>query len=231
MQVKILEHTTKPLQISYTAARTCYSEHSPIKLHRVNEASRAKRLALIDAVVKMGHHSILEHINISFGIENVSRVLSHQLVRHRVGVVFSQQSQRYVKFGNSFNYVVPPAIKEDGETLDVFNDMMKRIANMYTFLVEGRNIKPEDARFVIPSACCTNITMTVNARELIEMCKLRLCNKAQWEIREMYNCIITCMSKNKELEFIAKYLMPKCEWLSWCPEGKRTCGRKPTAKE
>jgi thymidylate synthase (FAD) len=173
----------------------------------------------------MGHHSVLEHVNMTFGLEGMSRACSHQLVRHRIAS-YSQQSQRYVKFNkhNTLDYVLPKSIKEESVMEDSFHDFMKHVSGFYNFLIT-HSIPAEDARFVLPNACCTNIIMTVNARELIEMCKVRLCTTAQWEIREMFDMIKATIKSNRHLSFLYTYLNPKCDWIKFCPEGDRCCGR------
>lgn len=183
---------------------------------------------LVDSIVKMGHHSVLEHVNITFAIDKISRACSHQLVRHRIAS-YSQQSQRYVKY-DKIDYVVPASIKEGTIMEENFREFMEHVNLFYKFLVE-HSIPEEDARFALPNACCTNITMTVNARELIEMCKVRLCSTSQWEIKKLFNMIRTCISAHKELNFIEPYLMAKCDWIKFCPEGKRSCGKHQTAKD
>jgi thymidylate synthase (FAD) len=85
----------------YTACRTCYSELEPQEIFRravAGEVDPAKQQKLIQGVIESGHGSSIEHIVFTFGISGVSRTLSHQLVRHRAGVAFDQQSQRYVTF-------------------------------------------------------------------------------------------------------------------------------------
>lgn len=172
----------------------------------------------------MGHHSVLEHVNVTFGLEGMSRSCSHQLVRHRIAS-YSQQSQRYVKFKDgSIDYVLPKSIEKGTAVEKDFIEFMKQAADFYQFLINS-GLPSEDARFVLPNACCTNITMTVNARELIEMCKLRMCVTAQWEIREMFWTIKCLIKSNKHLSFLHPYLSPKCDWLDFCPEGSRCCGR------
>lgn len=182
-------------------------------------------MALIDAVINMGHHSVLEHVNMTFGLEGMSRACSHQLVRHRIAS-YSQQSQRYVKFnkGKIIDYVLPKSIKKESIVDDSFKEFMAHASDFYRFLIE-HNVPAEDARFVLPNAACTNITMTVNARELIEMCKVRLCTTAQWEIREMFGSIRSLIQSHRHLSFLYPYLKPKCDWIKFCPEGDRSCGR------
>ena len=87
--------------IIYTACRTCYSEEAPEEIFAQSvdgDFDPAKMQKLIASVIESGHGSTIEHIVFTFAITGVSRTLSHQLVRHRAGVAFDQQSQRYVKF-------------------------------------------------------------------------------------------------------------------------------------
>src|SRR3954454_20060202 len=85
----------------YTACRTCYSELTPEDIFdraTTGRIEQAKMQKLISGVIESGHGSTIEHVVFRFGISGVSRTLSHQLVRHRAGVAFDQQSQRYVTF-------------------------------------------------------------------------------------------------------------------------------------
>ena len=100
----------------YTACRTCYSELEPQEIFRravAGEVDPAKQQKLIQGVIESGHGSTIEHIVFTFGISGVSRTLSHQLVRHRAGVAFDQQSQRYVTFKGASTML--PASIEDAE--------------------------------------------------------------------------------------------------------------------
>ncbi len=74
-------------------------------------------------LMSFGHQSPIEHVSFTFAIEGVSRVLTHQLVRHRIAS-FSQQSQRYVKL-EQFEYIIPPAIANNPEALAIFKDAME----------------------------------------------------------------------------------------------------------
>ena len=210
----------------YTAARTCYSKYAPDKIH----SKKIPNINLVNSVIQMGHHSVLEHVSMTFAISGISRACSHQLVRHRIAS-YSQQSQRYVEFKNGvIDYVVPASIKKGSVLETTFAEYLATATDFYQFLLKN-SVTAEDARFVLPNACSTNIVMTVNARELIEMCKVRLCSTAQWEIRGMFNLIRKSVKSNKELKFIAKYLLPKCDWLKFCNEGKRSCGKYPTTED
>jgi len=178
---------------------------------------------LIESIINMGHHSVLEHVSVTFGVDEISRVASHQLVRHRVGISFSQQSQRYVEY-NNVGYVTPRTIKSCMPAFEDYVAFVNGAIDFYKALTTS-GIPAEDARYVLPSCIGTNITMTINARELIEICKLRLCKTAQKEIRDLLEMVKVCIANNKELSFLSKYLTPKCDWLKHCPEGKRSCGK------
>ena len=86
----------------------------------------------------------------------------------------------------------------------------------------------EDARNFLPNATKTNITMSVNFRELIHICNLRLCSRAQKEIRDLCNLFKQNIYQVEPL--LCTYLVPSCESLGVCVEA-HSCGRKPLLKE
>ena len=143
---------------------------------------------LISGVIESGHGSTIEHVVFTFGISGVSRTLSHQLVRHRAGVAFDQQSQRYVTFKGA-STMLPASIEDaDPDLRDRYQEQVAGSMDLYGELV-GAGIPGEDARFVFPNATRTNLVMTTNLRALIHMSGLRLCTMAQWEIRRLFQLI------------------------------------------
>ena len=93
----------------YTACRTCYSELAPDDIFERAVDGRItpeKQRELIGRVIESGHGSTIEHVVFTFAITGVSRTLSHQLVRHRAGVAFDQQSQRYVSYKKGATTIV-----------------------------------------------------------------------------------------------------------------------------
>lgn len=224
MKIKLISTTPNLLDILYTSTRTCYNAGSPIDMfNEVGDIPPDKKLKLINGCIKSGHDSILEHSQFTFAIEGVSRALTHQLVRHR-HCSFSQQSQRYVNLENTFNYVTPKALQDEGDLQDYFTECMQQAYESYTELI-NKGVKPEDARAVLPNACCTNMVITLNLRSLIHLCNERLCTRAQLEIRQL----VQLMVKEVLVEngWLKPYLQPKCESLGYCPEYKG-CGRKPS---
>lgn len=174
MKVSLVEYTPNPDRTAAFAARVCYSSSiENIEL----DAEKIKNI--LKRVIKSGHHSVLEHVSFTFLIEGISRVATHQLVRHRIAS-YSQQSHRYTKIKRE-SFVVPPSIEERAKEL--FDKYIDEALSVYEKLIE-LGVKKEDARFIIPQAVSSNIVVTMNARELLHFFTLRTCVRAQWEIRE-----------------------------------------------
>ena len=142
--------------------------------------------------INSGHLGILEHIYFTFLINDVSRSLTLQLVRHRIAS-YAQQSQRYCKINTDAMWYITPSSynvtdKYGASFILRYVKLMQDIAEFYNDAVDC-GIPKEDARYVLPNSCHTTIVCSMNARSFIEQCKLRLCSRAQWEIRELYHLI------------------------------------------
>ena len=202
----------------YTACRTCYSELEPDEIFRRavdGQVDPAKQQKLISGVIESGHGSTIEHVVFTFGISGVSRTLSHQLVRHRAGVAFDQQSQRYVTFKGA-STMLPASIEDaDDDVRSAYEAAIDGSMSLYGDLV-GAGIPAEDARFVFPNATRTNLVMTTNLRALIHMSGLRLCTMAQWEIRRLFQLIRHEIFQVSP--FLGSFLAPKCVPLGYCDE-------------
>lgn len=218
--VRLISRPENMLKTIYTACRTCYSADTPFNIYNGAD-DEEKMLKLIERVVGSGHYSTIEHVQVTFAISNVSRACTHQLVRHR-HMSFSQKSQRYVKEKGQFDYLIPPTIEANEELKTKFIDFMGEISQKYTEFVDA-GIPAEDARAVLPNACSTSIVASLNLRELIHIANLRLCTRAQYEIRMMVKAM--CEELVKVEPWLKPYLVPKCERLGYCDEDK-SCGRK-----
>lgn len=223
--VKLISKPKDMLRTVYTACRTCYSADTPINIYE-SATDEEKMLKLIKNVVASGHHSTIEHIQISFAISNVSRACTHQLVRHRL-MSFSQKSQRYVQEKGQFDYIIPPTIDKNPELREKFISFMSEISGKYQEFVEA-GIPAEDARFVLPNATSSSLVASLNLRELIHLAQLRLCTRAQYEIRMLVKAM--CEEITTYEPWLKEYLVPKCEFLGFCDEHK-SCGRKITKSE
>ena len=223
-QVRLISKPENMLKTIYTACRTCYSADSPLNIYDCESAQdEEKMLKLISRVISSGHYSTIEHIQISFAINNISRACSHQLVRHR-HMSFSQKSQRYVKEKGQFDYLTPETIEKNEELNKKFDEFMSKVSEFYLELTEA-GIPAEDARAVLPNAASTSMVASLNLREMIHLANLRLCTRAQKEIRILVKRM--CDELIKEEPWLKDYLVPKCERFGFCDEDK-SCGRKPT---
>jgi len=225
LNVVLLRHTPEPEEVVAMAAKLCYS---PSGVEELKEKIEAKdQAAFVEKLASIGHLSPIEHVSFSFGIEGISRACSHQLVRHRVAS-YSQQSQRYVK-EEQFDYVIPPSIKQDPALTREFEKFMAEAQENYTKVLkrlEELGYKGEagqqDARYLLPNAAETKIVVTMNARELLHFFRVRCCNRAQWEIREMAERMLAHVKRVAPTIFAKSG--PGCLYVP-CPEGKMTCGK------
>jgi thymidylate synthase (FAD) len=218
MQVKLIRYTPDPDKTVAMSAHLCYS---PIGAAEIEENLTDDKVAgLVKMLGRMGHTSTFEHVYFTFAIEGVSRVLTHQLVRHRIAS-YSQQSQRYVKEHN-FERIVPPTIAANPEIKAKFEGLCDEIQKLYNEMTDA-GIPAEDARYILPNATETKIVVTMNARSLLHFFELRCCNRAQWEIRELANKMLEEVRKVAPVIFAKAG--PTCVTQRVCHEGKMSCGR------
>jgi thymidylate synthase (FAD) len=220
MKVKLIRHTPEPEKLVAIAARLCYSPVGVEDLEEKLDLEAAQKL--VRFVIKSGHLSTTEHVYFTFGIEGISRVLSHQLVRHRIAS-FNQQSQRYVKFNENYEYIVPDSIKQNKKINEKYKSFISDIHEFYEEMLNN-GIEAEDARYILPNSSETKMIVTMNARELLHFFTVRCCNRAQTEIRDL----ATLMLKNvkKAAPAVFEKAGPNCLRVS-CPEGKYSCGNPP----
>ena len=199
MNVTLVQATPNPVETISEIASICY------------DSNPKNPMALVKHLYNNGHHSVFEHIYFTFKIEDISRACSHQLVRHR-HCSFTQRSQRYCS-EDGFDVVMPKSfstVYKDGWYAD-FSDI---IHGGYKDL-QDLGIPNEDARYILPNACCTSLYLSCNLRELIHMANERLCSRAQWEIRHLV-CEM-CKLVDPQLHFM---LVPKCK------SGRIICNEK-----
>ncbi len=216
MKVVLLSYTKDAERLCAAAGHSCYSRKPASEL--LETLPDEKLSGVIDSVMDSGHHSVIEHASFTFSIEGASRSLTHQLVRHRLAS-YSQQSQRYVSLKEP-SYVIPETVKGDKELEKEFREAMESAWKVYRKLAE--KVPIEDARYVLPNACTTNIVVTMNARELWHFFTLRCCNRAQTEIRMVADEMLR-QAKNATPKLF-KNAGPPCV-RGKCPEGKMSCGK------
>ena len=151
-------------------------------------------------------------------------------------VVKNMQSFRYVD-KNDFTYAIPHNIQNNPKALELYKECMDYLniirKELRDILVEESGVEVhkavEDANFVLPRATNGKLSIGFTPEALIRFMQKRLCVRAQDEIREV------AIEMKKAVEEInpkfAKELMPHCQYLLWCPEGDKSCGRYPTREE
>lgn len=179
MTIKLLANTPNPEELIARCASTCYDSVP-------KELDKARKM--IAAIIKSGHESCIEHATATFEIDGVSRVVTHELVRHRIGFSYSQRSQRYVNEKEP-SYVVPEEIENNASANQLYKQFMDNAWKAYREL-QNLGLKNEIARYVLPNACCTKICVTADFRAWRNFLKLRLSKRAQHEIRDMANLIL-----------------------------------------
>lgn len=232
MKVSMIAHTENGENVVVAAAKVCYSSKTLDEI--VAEAiSNDVEESYIGGLVDRGHESPLEHLSFTFAVEGISRACLAQLTRHRIAS-YSVRSQRYVK-SEDFEYITPPDIKADESLCKAYDKCMENAFEEYLYMTSKLETKYkadglsdrqaekkaiEDARFLFPNATSTQLVMTMNARSLLNFFKLRCCNHAQWEIRDLaWEMLKQCKEVAPN---IFKNAGPSCV-RGGCPEGKFSC--------
>ena len=191
MKVTLVQATPDPIQTIAMIASICY------------DSNPSDPMKLVEHCYKNGHLSVMEHIYFTFKVEGISRACSHQLVRHRY-CSFTQRSQRYCS-EDGFKVILPPSIEKNYSSECDYDHIVRDIDETYAEL-QNSGIPNEDARYILPNACETSLYLSCNLRELIHMSNERLCRRAQWEIRELVQQMVSLV--DPALHFM---LVPKCE--------------------
>lgn len=240
-KVTLLCHTPDPERVAAAAAKLCYSAQGIDGL--LEDLTLEKTEQFLRMLTEIGHESPVEHVSFTFALEGVSRSLLAQITRHRIAS-YSVQSQRYVRL-NDFEYVVPPEIERRPQAKAAFENAMAHAAESYeqlarllmaehvrTLTAQGvgeaqakrtaEKMAIEDARFVLPNACQTRMVVTMNARSLMNFFRHRCCTRAQWEIRQVADEMLSLVKQVAPTLFALAG--PPCV-AGPCPEGKMSCGR------
>jgi thymidylate synthase ThyX len=204
--------------VCYVVSLSCKKRNNRPIVKRNKHLSIESYRGMVYCLEVPGHLLFVRRNGITMWCGNCT----HQLVRHRMAS-FSQQSQRYVDMKDA-DYIVPASIAADPELEARYRALMDSIWNEYRAL--SKKVPVEDARYVLPNACSTNITVTMNARELWHFFELRTCNRSQSEIREVADEMLRLAREASP--FIFKNAGPPCISQGKCPEGKMSCGKPRT---
>lgn len=179
-----------------------------------------------------GHFSGSRSRYIEIDVSNVPRALVDQIIRREQGCVKNVESGRYVDFSN-FDYYTSPLIAKNPKAKEIYDAHMEVTRKVYSELVNILNEEGitgerafEAARGVSPMNYRTGMVIGLTIEALIGLCHDRLCTRTQEHSRYLIKMI-----RDAVVELVPEldeYLVVKCDYLQWCPEGKKCCGRKPT---
>ena len=206
MKIELLNHPNEKL--AEIAIKMCRGKKRVSLSESVNED-------LIRRVVDSGHESVAEHVNFTFRITGLSRVTSHQFVRHRIAS-YSQESQRYsdpLEVKDKYWAVIPDSIQENPEAKKLAIDFLEESIKVRKKMDE-LGIMLEDSRYFLPNATKTAMIVTMNARTLWNFFNFRICSRAQWEIRRLAKLMYYLV--NDVAPALFSWWTPRCE--RGCPE-------------
>lgn len=180
------------------------------------------------SVINSGHFSASRDFMFRFTVEGCSRVCSHQLVRHSVGVAVNQASGVFQVLDTRQEYVMPKSIAQDEEAMALFREAEEHSKRVYTTLIEKYNVPRSDARYIIGQGSRTSMNISFTLEALINLANERLCSHAQWEIRDLTQKMVDLVSE-AEPE-LRKFFYPKCVRQGACVE-ERPCDQFRLMKE
>ena len=211
--ITILPETTKnPISLIGERAGVCWNADNS------NKEKNYKRG--MDCILA-NHGRTLEFVNIEMVIDGYSARVIREWYTHLGGSPTRlQASTRYIDEGD-FDYIIPQSMKSQ-----VYSEVMEKISESYKEL-QTLGVPKEDIAMILPLGMTTKIVDKRNLRNLIDMSHQRMCTRAYWEYRQLFNDICkTLREYSDEWEWIVDNLfVPKCELFGYCTE-KKSCGRK-----
>ena len=190
------------------AGRRCYNSFAPGINSNVQKV-REDQGKYLKNIISVKHGSVLEHTSITFAVEGVSRVVTHEWVRHRVGVAFSQESMRFVAFED----VPIPLTDLTDEFFERSDKMLATVENVVSYLEKATSMlrdlafkalgysSAQDApmsvrkavtswlRRWLPHGMATGMVFTANLRALRHLIPIRTAVGAEEEIRSLFNLV------------------------------------------
>jgi thymidylate synthase (FAD) len=218
-KITIFTETTKePLELIGRMAGECWGAPTGEKQKNINRAIEC---------LDNNHGRTLEFPQVYIKLEGYSARVIRELYTHIGGAPTRlQASTRYIDYGN-FKYITPPRIAADEHYKEHYEYCMYQISEMMKDLIAW-GAPQEDVANLLPLGMETTVVLRTNLRNLIDMAEQRLCSRAYWEFRQLFQDLIDALCEySEDWAFIAtNYFKPKCDKLGYCPE-KYTCKRKP----
>lgn len=218
-KVIVLEETTKnPITLIGKRAGVCWGGDI--------EDDTKNYLRGMDCI-KSGHGRTFEFVNVEMVLDGWSaRVIREWYTHIGGGPTRLQASTRYIDYKDG-SWIIPDSLKKDPELLDLYNNEMHNIHATYKRLLEAK-VPKEDIANLLPLGMLTRVVDKRNLRNLIDMSHQRLCSRAYWEFRDLFNEIMRTLSEYSDEwnTVMGLTFMPKCVMLGYCPE-RYSCGRMP----
>ena len=220
--VTILPETTKnPITLMGSRAGICWN---------ANVSDNEKNYKRGLDCIKSGHGRVMEYVNVEMIIDGYSGKTIREFYTHIGGSPSRlQASTRYINYskGDGFSYTTPPSIKNDYNSTQDWDKLMKTINDHIRSLIDS-GVPVEDATMLLPLAYSTKMVDKRNLRNLVDMSRNRMCSRAYWEYRELFKDICNALREySDEWKWIIDNLFhAKCDEVGYCTEAK-SCGRKP----
>ncbi len=201
-------------------AETALISETALEQERVNAlaSDEETRKRIIDAVIDCARPRPLEAASYTFRLNNVSLACVTHVVRHRIQCVTVPE----ITAANRGRYIIPPAVKADAQLLELYTDAFSKNEKFYKEL-KAAGESEENLVYVLLSGNTLDLTVTMNARELLLFLKLRTCERAQWEIRD-YAYLMLKILRDTSPDIFRRY-GPSCFVTGVCPEGRLSCGK------
>jgi thymidylate synthase (FAD) len=215
-KVTILKDTTRsPLYLIGKMAGECYGSDTKDTTKNIRRGR--------DCLESM-HGRTLEFPDVYMKLEGYSARVIREWYTHIGGAPTRlQSSTRYIDYEN-FGFILPPSINNDSDAYEKYFKFMDNVVSTYKYLA-AKGVPREDVANVLPLGMATTISCKHNLRNLIDMSHQRMCTRAYWEYRELFDDVAEALLKySNQWEYIVdNYFMPKCKYLNGCPE-KKSCG-------
>lgn len=215
----ILPETTKnPITLMGTRAGCCWN---------ANISDDEKNYKRGFDCIKSGHGRVMEYVNVEMVLDGYSARVIREWYTHLGGAPTRlQASTRYINYEN-FSYIVPNSINRNEEALTIYTRVMNFISAGLQDL-DNIGIPREDISMILPLGMTTKIVDKRNLRNIIDMSRQRMCNRAYWEYRELFKDICNALREySDEWKWIVDNLFhAKCDEIGYCTETK-SCGRRP----
>lgn len=211
LKVQLLGCSNDPVQVIYSAFRICYSRDNAAETWRKIQSGEISHDTMVDFLSEKlgtGHTSPLRQVHFVFVVDNISRACTAQFNRHHIGIEREEMSQRYVNFSKGIKaFVTPPSYQNNPEVMERWLQLQTSIIEFYSFCTDN-GIKQEDARFALPMGTVSREQFAMGFQAMQQFLDVRMCERAQWEIRDMAWQMYRIM--RKEFPRLAERLGNKC---------------------